>query len=130
MYCSNCGFEVNNEDNFCTNCGTKIEKSKPTEKQLDPIKLEKLRSCKYIEQEKIEEMIANGSLDEEKLDLLVKKIDEVIETLSKFDEKLNKYKETEEEKKKRKNIMNHNFMTSQGMNIPTYNNPYDFEDEE
>ena len=71
MYCSNCGFEVNDEDNFCTNCGTKIEKT--TEKQLDPIKLEKLRNCKYIEQEKIEEIISSGSLDEEKLDLLLEK---------------------------------------------------------
>ena len=24
MYCSNCGFEVNNEDNFCTNCGNQV----------------------------------------------------------------------------------------------------------
>ena len=128
MYCSNCGFEVNDEDNFCTNCGTKLEKT--TEKQLDPIKLEKLRNCKYIEQEKIEEIIASESFDEEKLDLLLEKIDEATAVISKYDDLLNKPKETEEEKKKRKDIMNHNFMTSQGMNIPTYNNPYDFEDEE
>lgn len=90
MFCSNCGFEVNDEDNFCTNCGTKIIKSENAEKQPSPIKLRITIDGKDISE----------------------------------------YKETEEEKKKRKNIELNNDLTRLGVNIPSYSSPYDFEDEE
>ena len=90
MYCSNCGFEVNDEDNFCTNCGTKIIKSEATEKEKSPFKIE---------------MTINGK-------------------------DIREYAESPEEKEKRKRVQMSNDLSRLGVNIPTYNNSYDFEDEE
>ncbi|MDD6048194.1 MAG: zinc ribbon domain-containing protein [Methanobrevibacter ruminantium] len=90
MYCSNCGFEVNDEDNFCTNCGTKIIKSEATEKEKIPFKIE---------------MTINGK-------------------------DIREYAESPEEKEKRKRVQMSNDLSRLGVNIPTYYNSYDFEDEE
>lgn len=130
VFCTNCGCEVNEEDNFCTNCGNRIVRLEVGEGQLDPVKLEKVRNSKYIDHEKLDEMIASGSLDQEKLDSIIEKVDMATEVLSKYEKKIGKHNMTEEEKKKRENIANQNILTSSGINIPTYNNPYDFDEEE
>ena len=76
-------------------------------------------------------------LDEEKLDMLVEKVDAAYDSLSNIKLKvtvngkdIKEYSEHEEEKKKRKNIDTNNFLTSQGINIHSYSSPYDFEEEE
>lgn len=110
---------------------------KTIENQLDPKKLEKVRNCPLINSTDFDEIHEKGLLDEEKLDMLVEKVDAAYDSLSNIKLKvtvngkdIKEYSEHEEEKKKRKNIDTNNFLTSQGINIHSYSSPYDFEEEE
>ena len=108
-----------------------------TKNRLDPEKLEKVRNCPFVNTTDFDEIIEKGLLDEEKLDMLIEKVDAAYDSISNIKLKvtvngkdIKEYSETEEEKRKRKNINTKNFLTSQGINIPSYSSPYDFEEDE